>query len=142
MTPKQRVSIRIESRIDGQESAHTAEGDLYLKGKHAYIRYEESGAELGKTTTLIRLDPDEVKIIRQGDIQSEQIFVPGEQRIGFYHTAQAKLELVVHTHDWNFELNNGLGHVSWSYDLYMAGDHAGLYRLKLLIQEGHRDERT
>jgi uncharacterized beta-barrel protein YwiB (DUF1934 family) len=135
MTAKQRVQIQIESRVDGQKTLQEANGDLYLKGDHAYIRYEEAAAELGRTITLIRLEHTQLKIIRQGDIASEQTFVPGEKRIGFYQTAQGKLELEVHTHKWSADLRSGLGSMSWSYDLYMAGEHAGLYRLKLSIQE-------
>lgn len=142
MTSKERVLIRIESMADGQKSLQSAEGDLYLKGGHAYIRYEESSADLGRTTTLLRMDPSQLKIIRQGDIQSEQTFVPGEKRTGFYQTAQGKLQLETHTHEWSVELNRGIGSVSWSYDLYMAGEHAGLYRLKLSIHEGDIHERT
>jgi uncharacterized beta-barrel protein YwiB (DUF1934 family) len=132
---KQRVRIRIESRQGGQEDLQLAQGDLYPKGKHFYIRYDEAAAELGRTTTLLKLETGQMRIIRQGDVESEQSFVPGERSIGFYQTTQGRLELEMHTHDMSSDLNDGLGWVSWSYDLIVQGEPAGLYEIKLVIQE-------
>jgi uncharacterized beta-barrel protein YwiB (DUF1934 family) len=132
---KQRVRVRIESRQDEQDSVQALLGDLYLKGDHAYIRYEESAAELGKTITLLKVEPGQIRIIRQGDVESEQTFAPGEKRIGFYKTIQGRLELEMHTQELAANIVLGLGSVIWSYDLYVQGEHAGLYRIQLWIQE-------
>jgi uncharacterized beta-barrel protein YwiB (DUF1934 family) len=129
---KQRVRLRIESKQGGQESLQVAQGDLYPKGKHFYIRYED--AELS-TTTLLKLETGQMRIIRHGDVESEQSFVPGERSIGFYQTAQGRLELEMHTHGMSSNLHHGLGWVSWSYDLIVQGEPAGLYEIKLVIQE-------
>lgn len=135
MTAGQRVRIRIESRSGGESVVQTAEGNLYLKGNHTYIRYEEPPEELGRTVTLLKLSPGELRIIRQGDVQAEQTFVPGEKRIGFYQTAQGRMELDIQTHEFRSESGQGSRTLTWSYDLYAAGDHAGRYRIKLSIQE-------
>jgi uncharacterized beta-barrel protein YwiB (DUF1934 family) len=142
MVPKQRVRILIESRQDGQKTLQEALGELYVKGGHAYVRYEEQASELGRTTSLLRLEPAQIKIIRQGDVQSEQTFVAGEKRAGFYQTAQGKLELEMQTRELHTDLSHGLGTVSWKYDLYVAGDYAGLYKIKLSIREEDKDERS
>jgi uncharacterized beta-barrel protein YwiB (DUF1934 family) len=135
ITGKQRVRIRIESKQEGQETLQLAQGDLYPKGKHFYIRYEEAEAELGRTTTLLKLETGQLRIIRQGDVESEQKFVPGERSVGFYQTTQGRLELEMHTHGMSSDLNLGLGWVSWSYDLIVQGEPAGFYEIKLVIQE-------
>jgi uncharacterized beta-barrel protein YwiB (DUF1934 family) len=134
-TGKQRVRIRIESRQGEQETLQLAQGDLYPKGKHFYIRYEETESELGRTTTLLKLETGQVRIIRQGDVESEQSFLPGERSIGFYQTNQGRLELEMHTHGMSSDLRRGIGWVSWSYNLIVQGEPAGLYEIKLVIQE-------
>jgi uncharacterized beta-barrel protein YwiB (DUF1934 family) len=135
ITDKQRVRIRIESKQGGQETLQVAQGDLYPKGKHFYIRYEDAESELGRTMTLLKLETGQIRIIRQGDVESEQSFVPGERSIGFYQTNQGRLELEMATHGMSSDLNHGLGWVSWSYDLIVQGEPAGLYEIKLVIQE-------
>jgi uncharacterized beta-barrel protein YwiB (DUF1934 family) len=135
MEQKRRVRIRIESRQDEQETLLLAEGDLYPKGDRFYIRYEEPDSELGRTSTMLKLESGQIRIIRQGDVESEQTFVRGERRIGFYQTVQGRLELEMHTHDLVSEVIQGIGWVSWSYDLYVQGEPAGLYTIKLWIRE-------
>jgi uncharacterized beta-barrel protein YwiB (DUF1934 family) len=135
ITGKQRVRIRIESRQGGQETLQLAQGDMYPKGNHFYIRYEEAETELGRTTTLLKLETGQMRIIRQGDVESEQSFLPGERSIGFYQTNQGRLELEMHTHGMSSDLSHGLGWLSWSYDLIVQGEPAGLYEIKLVIQE-------
>jgi uncharacterized beta-barrel protein YwiB (DUF1934 family) len=132
---KLRVRIRIECRQGGQETLQLALGDLYPKGKHFFIRYEEAESEFGRTTTLLKLETGQIRIIRQGDMSSEQSFVPGVRSFGYYQTTQGRLELEMHTHGMSSDLNHGLGWVSWSYDLIVQGEPAGLYEIKLVIQE-------
>lgn len=135
-TQKRRVRIRIESKQGEQQTLQLVEGDLYPKGDHLYIRYEEAESELGRTATLLKLEPGLIRIIRQGDVESEQSFVPGERRIGFYQTVQGRMELEMHTRDLTSDVQDGLGWVTWSYELWVQGEPAGLYEIKLVIQEG------
>jgi uncharacterized beta-barrel protein YwiB (DUF1934 family) len=135
MTGKRRVRIRIEGRQGEQQTVQLAEGYLYPKGNHFYIRYEETESELGRTSTLLKLESGQIRIIRQGDVESEQSFVPGERRVGFYQTSQGRMELEMHTHDMASDMQQGLGSVIWSYDLFVQGEPAGLYEIKLVVQE-------
>jgi uncharacterized beta-barrel protein YwiB (DUF1934 family) len=132
---KRRVRIRIESGMNGSRTNLQAAGELYAKGHHYYLRYEEPSPDFGRTVTTVRIAREEIKIIRHGDIRSEQSFAPGEQRPGYYQTAQGRLELSARTHKLDIALDSGLGTVRWSYDLYVSGEHAGTYRLKLSIRE-------
>lgn len=134
MTPKQQVRIRIESRSGEENVILQADGLLYPKGDHFYIRYEEEASEMGRTVTMMKLESGQARIIRQGDVQSEQTFVPNEKRVGFYQTAQGKLELEIHTYSYSHDLQNGIGTAAWNYDLYVAGGHAGRYHIKLWIE--------
>ena len=83
MTAKQRVRIRIESRSGSETTVQKARGDLYRKGDHTYIRYEEEPNELGRTVTLIKLEDNQIRIVRQGDVQAEQTFCLARRGLAF-----------------------------------------------------------
>ncbi|WP_442602136.1 DUF1934 domain-containing protein [Paenibacillus sp. KN14-4R] len=133
---KQQVRITIDSTNGDQQLLQHAEGDLYLKNGHIYIRYEEIQEELGRTTTLLKFSDNQFRIIRQGETGSEQTFLPGEWTEGWYHTAQGRLDMRIRTHSLQMRLDeNGLGDAKWNYDLYVAGDHAGRFKIKLSIKK-------
>jgi len=134
-TPKAKVRIRIESRSDTDKAVQDYEGDLYMKGAHVYVRYEEPAGDQGRTATLIKLEQRELRIVRQGDVQAEQTFVAGEKRVGFYQTEHGRMELEMHTHELEAALAQGRGTVRWSYNLYVAGEPAGLFQVQLSIEE-------
>lgn len=131
---KRQVSIRIESVSGGDRIVQEASGVLYPKGDHVYLRYAETEGELGETQTTIRLDGKEIRIVRSGDIRSEQRFSVGTPFRGYYATPQGRLELEIVTKSLRTELPvSGSGELKavWSYELLVGGDLAGMYRLKL-----------
>jgi uncharacterized beta-barrel protein YwiB (DUF1934 family) len=134
-TPPAPVSIRIESRSGNQRIVQEAFGDLYERGGRVYIRYPETAPEYGRTMTMIKLEPSAVAIVRQGDVRSDQTFVPGQRRIGYYETAQGRLELAVRTHRAGVDMSGPSGTVELHYELEVAGESAGTYIVKLTIRE-------
>lgn len=134
MTAKRKVRVRLDSVNGGQQIVHEAEGDLYKKNDHIYIRYEETEPEMGQTTTIVKIEKNRMKIMRHGEISSEQSFIPGESTNGFYQTVQGRLILVIQTHSLHNRLNdNGTGELEWSYDLEVMEEQAGLFTIKLTI---------
>jgi uncharacterized beta-barrel protein YwiB (DUF1934 family) len=134
MTARRKVRIRLDSLNREQRIVHDVEGDLYEKNDHFYIRYEETEPEMGRTTTIVKIEKSRVKIMRHGEVSSEQIFLPGEPTYGFYQTAQGKMILGVRTHFLHNRLNdNGTGELEWSYDLEVMEELAGLFTIKLTI---------
>jgi uncharacterized beta-barrel protein YwiB (DUF1934 family) len=129
-----KVNIQIESYIDDDPGIRqVAEGDLYHKGDHYYLRYKEPDQEMAGTTTLIKLESGLVRIIRQGSVRSEQTFKVGQRLKGYYDAPQGKLELETDTAQLTVHLEQGLGTVEWSYSLFVMGEKAGVYRLKLTV---------
>ncbi|NHN31980.1 DUF1934 domain-containing protein [Paenibacillus agricola] len=129
-----KVKIQIESYIDEDPGIkQDMEGDLYLKGNHYYLRYKEADPEMAGTTTLIKLEDGLVRIIRQGSVRSEQTFKAGQRLKGYYDAPQGKLELETDTEQLTLELEQGLGTVEWSYSLFVMGEKAGDYRLRLTV---------
>jgi uncharacterized beta-barrel protein YwiB (DUF1934 family) len=133
-TPK-KVNVLIESCIDDQNIVQKAEGDLYPKGSHYYLRYEEMDPEMKGTVTTIRLERDSIRIIRRGHLRSEQTFISGRRLHGYYDTAQGKIELETVTNTIFVDLIDGMGIVEWSYELYLMGEKSGAYRLRLIVTE-------
>ena len=131
---KQAVDLRISSRFDGQEMIQRMEGELYLKADTVYIRYIEPDPDMGQTSTTLKLKAGNFKIIRHGDVQSEQEFILHRQALGFYFTPQGNMDLVTYTREMEFELEQGIGHVAWSYDLLVGGAESGSFSLHLDIQ--------
>jgi uncharacterized beta-barrel protein YwiB (DUF1934 family) len=132
------VHIRIESYIEDEVITQAADGNLYLKGNHYYLRYLEESPEMKGTVTLIKLGQDSIRIIRQGSLHSEQTFIRGQAVKGYYSTPQGKLEMETVTDSLAINLVEGLGTVEWSYVLFVMGDRIGEYRLKLTVSASEK----
>lgn len=133
---KFRVAIRLESESEGQGFVQNLDGELYPKGDHVYLRYKEVHEELGDTSALIRLQKGQIRLIRQGDVSSEQIFIPGEQHTGTYTTPHGTLPIETLTEYIDFNLTeSGLGVVEWKYKLSVNGSESGTFMIKLTVRE-------
>jgi uncharacterized beta-barrel protein YwiB (DUF1934 family) len=127
--------MQIISLCEGQRIEQNFEAELYVKGTHIYYRYNEIDENMGRTITTFKVEPQQIRIIRHGDIQSEQTFVLQSNRAGFYQTPQGKLELATFTHNLSVNLSEQLGDISWSYDLLVSGESTGTYDLTARISE-------
>jgi uncharacterized beta-barrel protein YwiB (DUF1934 family) len=135
MTASRRVQLQIISKCEGQHIEQNFLAELYVKGTHIYYRYNEVEENMGRTITTLKVEPQQIRIIRHGDIQSEQTFVLQSNRAGFYQTPQGKLDLATFTHDLSINLTDQLGDISWSYDLLVSGEQVGTYYLTARISE-------
>lgn len=133
---KKQVQVSIESYIaDDQRITQSVQGDLYQKGDHYYLRYDESDPDLRGTVTTVRLERERIRIVRSGAVRSEQDFVVGKPCPGVYVTPQGRMGLETLTHTLNYDWNEGIGTVEWSYDLHVMGEAAGTYQLRFHISE-------
>lgn len=138
MTSKKEVQIRIESISPDQNMVQSVAGDLYIKDETLYLRYLEPDPSMGKTMTTVKVAEDQIKVIRHGSLQSEQVFTKQKKQWGYYQTGQGRLQLQTRTYSIQDNLIEGIGSISWSYGLTVAGEYAGKFELKLNIQEGHK----
>lgn len=144
---KRRVSITLESFASGERIKRSMEGDLFLKGRQLYIRYDEPPeAEMGRTVTTLKVEREELRIVRHGDVRFEQSFIAGKRHIGYLQTQQGRMELETETVSLDVrygDLPNSLdGNISvpedpltigWVYKLSVMGEDAGEYRLSLRV---------
>lgn len=130
-----KVELNIRSRSDSGTVVQKAQGVRYERGGKLYYHYKEPESEMGHITAILRVEPGMIRLLRQGDVRSEQQFRVGKRMPGFYDTAMGRLELDTETRDLRNQLDNGIGRLSWSYDLYVSGEHAGRYELEMEIKE-------
>ncbi len=101
-----------------------ADGEYYLKnGKH-YIRYEETGEspdEVIKNT--IRISPDSVDIIRNGQISTHMAFKKNEKNISGYDTLFGEILIGIYTNDIEITEMEDLIEVSLDYSLDIDDEH-------------------
>jgi len=131
------VSIRLDSTVSGELSQHHYRGELYRKGSSVYVRYTELDEEEREIRTIVKLNAQEIKIMRSGQIESEQCFVLHERKRGLYRTRMGVLPLETDTRSMDVEFSEGRYSAAWTYSLYIAEEHAGEFALKLTIQEEH-----
>lgn len=131
---KRPVSLRIISRTNGETMEYTAPAELFMNEQTVYVKYAEDEQSMGKTSTTVKISGDGIKIIRHGQVESEQEFIQGERCSGFYHAGQGNLRLDTETTDVVNRLDQGIGSISWSYVLFFDGQLAGEYEIQVQIK--------
>ncbi|WP_051217426.1 DUF1934 domain-containing protein [Paenibacillus assamensis] len=122
---KYRTHLTIKSVQNKEQVEHTVDADVYCKGNHIYIRYEEpilaaegdrsqavkrrsSSAGTAEdqvqaapvTNVMLKLSADEWKLTRRGDVESEMSFAPNMRLNGYYRSAALRFPLVTNTKQW------------------------------------------
>jgi len=144
------VAVELETRHQGgQPDVRRYSGLLYNKPRGQYLVYEEEaegGAARGeRTRTTIRWDGEELKLVRRGAIESEQIFALGRHTAGSYRLPQGTFALETETHELRVD-SGGSSHAAewprplkvtafWRYDLKLGGEPAGYFEIRLTIWE-------
>ncbi|MDO3413145.1 DUF1934 domain-containing protein [Saccharibacillus sp. CPCC 101409] len=137
MPETNRVLIRLRSRQDGETVEQTLAGQVFVKDRSLYIRYEEPSAAGGAegTRTLLKVTDDELKIIRHGEVESEQSFRKGSGLAGFYRSPYTRFALVTHTRELSVRMEGVYGQIDWEYDLEIQDALSARFAVSLTIQE-------
>lgn len=129
MQNKADVVLTIRSRSAGHNLEQTIPAVGYWKEGRLFLHYAETDPEMGRTTTLIKAAPDEIRIIRRGDVKSEQSFRPHQKSTGYYETPFGKMELETETHKLSADFQGMTGTLSWTYDMILSGSRTGRFEL-------------
>src|SRR4051812_28545160 len=108
MAEPRKVNIRIISKAGSQLIKQRVQGSLYIRNGHPYIRYEEPIEQMGRTSTIVKIDDGEIKIMRRGDFITDQSFAAGRQTNVDYATPQTVMKLSMFTHKIETRLSNGI----------------------------------
>ncbi|GAB6928096.1 hypothetical protein JCM10914A_20790 [Paenibacillus sp. JCM 10914] len=139
MNDRQQVSIRLHSLHAGENTVQELPAEAFAKGNALYIRYTEPalGPHQGETRAMLKLTEDELKLIRHGEVESEQAFQLGQRLPGYYRSPFTSFKLSTHTQRLELELEGMFGRVAWAYDLYVFDELSGHFSISLTIQEAH-----
>lgn len=139
MSDRKQATIILHSLHEGENTVQELPAEVFAKGNALYVRYEEPkmGPYQGDTRATVKLTGDELKIIRHGEVQSEQAFRLGQKLPGYYRSPFASFQLSTHTQRLSIDISDMSGNASWAYDLYVFDEFSGHFSISLTIQEDH-----
>ena len=137
MSDRKQATIILHSFHEGENTVQELPAEVFAKGNILYVRYDEPkmGPHQGDTRATVKLSADELKLIRHGEVQSEQTFRLGQKMPGFYRSPYTSFHLSTHTQRLSIELSGMSGSAAWAYDLYVFGEFSGHFSISLTIQE-------
>jgi uncharacterized beta-barrel protein YwiB (DUF1934 family) len=135
LTTKKEVELTIRSVSESGRVEMRVQGQLFRRDGRWMYHYREPDSELGRVTSTLKVEENLLRLLRQGDIRSEQQFQTGRRLPGFYDTAHGRFELETETIRLHTELPDGTGTLSWAYELYISGESAGRYELDIEVKE-------
>lgn len=93
---------------DGEQTAIelVAKGHYRQKGGIGYVTYKEELSGLDGATTLLKLYPDHVCLIRMGAYEQKQDFVPGRKTYSRYITPYGVIEMGALTRELSRDIVN------------------------------------
>ena len=101
--------------IKGQQSTQSeepeiveliTEGELYYKDRSNYLLYKESEVSgMEGTTTTVKVEEDQVSIIRLGTTNTHLVFKKGQRKYNRYETPYGELLLSIFTNDLSIQYN-------------------------------------
>ncbi len=139
MNDRKQATIRLQSLHEGENTVQELPAEVISKGKALYVRYIEPkmGPHQGETRAMLKLTDDELKLIRHGEVESEQTFRLGQRLPGFYRSPFTSFNLSTHTQRLELAVEGMSGRAAWVYDLYVLDEFSGHFSISLTIQEAH-----
>ncbi len=111
-----------------------AEGRHYYRhGKH-YVLYEDTALSgKGSTSTVLKIAPDSVLLMRKGDVMQEQLFAHERESSSVYRTPYGELNLSVRTNRLNIVYGTVSGNIDVAYTMAVNGELQGTNELHIEV---------
>jgi uncharacterized beta-barrel protein YwiB (DUF1934 family) len=123
---KSKVIVKVVSKTisDGEEEKIElmTPGKFYKKGEAYFVVYEEteiSGME--GTTTTLKIESDQLRIIRFGTTSSNLIFKKGIKHSSMYKTVYGIFEVIVEPSSIDIDVDENGGKIEIDYNLRAGG---------------------
>jgi Uncharacterized protein conserved in bacteria len=111
-------------------------GSRHDRGGVSYITYQESEITgMAGTTTLLKLYPDRLTVVRMGAVELKQEFAPGLKSEGVYITPYGSMKMTVLTKSLERTADGGREAVTAGYDLELNGRWQSFNTLSVEIRE-------
>ena len=138
MNDRKQVSIRLQSLHEGENTIQELPAEAFIKGRCCMCAIRSLRLDRTKgNRAMLKLTEDELKLIRHGEVESEQAFQLGQRLPGYYRSPFTSFNLSTHTQRLELALEGITGRAAWAYDLYVFDEFSGHFSISLTIQEAH-----
>jgi len=134
-----KVIVKVKSRqqdMDGEVNKieMMAEGKHYYRnGKH-YVLYEDvSLGEHGGVSTVLKIAPDSLLLLRKGGVEQEQLFRDAQESSSIYRTPYGDLRLSIRTNRLKIIYGNVSGNIEVDYTMSVNGQPQGANNLQIEV---------
>lgn len=131
------VSLQIVSRVEtggeGETERKRYRAQLVQKGAVLYLRYSEELAEGGYVTTALKLEEDQLTIIRHGALRMRHTYRLGEKTTSIYQTPHGALSMETETTELAISPLQAVtvqGQCTLAYRLMLQEQFVGQFRLE------------
>ncbi|OEH85391.1 hypothetical protein BHU72_04695 [Desulfuribacillus stibiiarsenatis] len=129
---KELIEQGVLSQVEKAE--HWYEAKLHVKENITYIQYNDTEQENEEVKTIIKIDGQEITILKYGFVKSKQKFMKGVPYQSIYETPYGTLPLEVDTKDINVQfLSKDDGFIQIDYVLDVAGERLGSRKLDIRV---------
>lgn len=111
-------------------------GRWYDKNGVRYIIYEDTNISgLEGTKTMLKLEADQVSLVRMGEVEYRQEFCLGKKSISPYATPYGTMQMSIETRQLDISLEAAGGSIYVVYDLEINGQWQSANTLSVKVRE-------
>lgn len=124
MNKKVLISVKTVQYIDGQPEAVEliTQGEYHKEGNEYFAEYEESEISgMEGTKTIMKIDKDTLRIVRNGTTTSDLMFKKGTDHVSLYDTPFGTLEVMIKPRKVDIDINDEGGNVKLEYKMEAFG---------------------
>ena len=111
------LGVQVEGE-ERNEISSVVKGRLYKKRDTYYLKYKEKVQGLEGVKTTLKIEDEQITLIRQGQVRSIQKFVSDEKTEFDYKTPYGMLKLVIEVEELKIDVGNVKGQVNIHYILH------------------------
>ncbi|WP_048601548.1 DUF1934 domain-containing protein [Rubeoparvulum massiliense] len=137
------VNVKVVTTIQQDQEKETIEeesvGKLYGEEERYFLRYSMNEGQESEVQTTLKLEPNQLTIIRQGSVTMRHSFILGEVGRSWYTTPYGRMEMTTMTTQLEYDGKAGsqashlLQSLLITYQLWLAGQEAGQFRIAIQV---------
>lgn len=133
------ISIKGMQKYQGQDPDTVelvTEGRLQREGDSYTLSYQESEITgLEGTLTTIRVEPEQVTLLRVGEFNSQMVFQEGRRHLSMYNTPYGAMAIGVNTRRLSAQMDEAGGDIEIDYALEVDHAVAGRNSFQINVKE-------
>lgn len=129
-----RIQLRVTHYSGGQSDETNQEylGRGVQKENGWYISYKEQFDQIGEVATILKIDELNVTLLRQGKLQSKQLFAKGSSSESVYASPYGQFQMETHTRELRISRDNGRPQkLEIGYQLWLNQQYLGEYEMTI-----------